>query len=105
MKIVKLEHGFEIPPLWLFMQKHLPSSLIAYKEDDGYGHTFAVRVKTNTVANRLPVANWLTDRIATVWSDSCELFHPQYYSDFEDVIRKYESQYGREVEFRYWQAS
>ena len=105
MKIVKLEHGFEIPPLWHFMRENLPPSLLAVKMDNGYGHVFGVEVKADSVANRIPVVRAFTGNVARIWADACELFEPQYFSDFEDVIRKYEARYGKEVEFRYWQSS
>lgn len=105
MKIVKLEHGHEIPPLWLFMRDNLPPSLLAIKMDDGYGAVFGVKVKENSIAARIPVVEWFKERIATVWDDTLELMEPKYFSDFEDVIRKYEKRYGKEVTFRYWQAS
>ena len=104
MKLVKMMNGFTVPPLWLFMQEHLPPSLLAIKMDDGYGEVFGVKVKANTVAARLPVIEWFQDRIATVWHDRVELMHPQYFSDFEAVIQQYEAEYGKEVEFRYWEA-
>ena len=104
MKIVRLESGHEIPPLWLFMRNNLPPSLLAIKMDDGYGHVYGVKVKSNTLASRIPIIEWFKERIATVGDDRVELMHPQYYSDFEQIIAKYEEKYGREVEFRYWEA-
>lgn len=100
MKIVKLKHEQQCN-LWRFFKEHLPPSLRATSNDDGYGHQYGIEVKTRGLRSYVP----FSDGIATVWDDHVELRHPEYFSDFEDIIRKYEAATGKEVEFRYWESS
>lgn len=101
MKIIKLKSEQECK-LWEYFEQNLPSSLIAKKYTDGYGYIFGVHVKEGS--NFLDRVNPFSDGIATITNSSVELRHPEYFSDFEDIINGYERLTGKEVEFRFWES-
>lgn len=85
----------DAPALWNFIKNNLPLSLIAIKETDGYGGVWAIKVKVdNGFFRRL-----FEPQIAYVqnYSNTIVVNHPNYFSDFEDLARKYEEKYKQEV--------
>lgn len=44
------------------------------------------------------------DATALVYERVIELHHPQYFSDFENLILRYEQHTGEEVTLRYWES-
>lgn len=91
------------PLLWQFMLRNPPRGLLATKLNDGYGTAYAIKLKQDCTAARLPIMNWFQDRIATVHDKRIELYVPAYLSDIEDIVRKFEAQHpGQEVEIVYW---
>ena len=100
MKLVKINSQKECG-LWEFVRTNLPSSLRATKFGDGYGTIYGIEVKERSdIIGYLP----LTSGIATIGDGYIELRHPEWFSDFEDLVRKYEAKTGKEVEFRYWES-
>lgn len=87
--------------LWDFVASHLPDSLRATKHiADGYGIELGIEVKDKSVSSYLP----FRASIATVTDDSIELRSPQYFSDMEEIIRKWEAFTGKEVTLIYWES-
>ena|SRR5687767_3184215 len=98
MKVEKLPANGRHPALWEFARDHLPSSLRATCTSDGYGSIYAIEVREPGLLNLL------RSGIATVGREEIELRHPEYFSDFEDLCRKYEAATGREVTLRFWES-
>lgn len=105
MKIIKRKAASETP-LWVFFKRNLPPTLVCDERSDGYGTIYEIHVKRSLVNPSLKerFANWCSDGIAVVGADSVELRHPEYFSDFEDIIRKYEATGGSCVTFTYWES-
>lgn len=95
MRIVtkKTEHP---PELWQYLRDRLPTGLVSYSRDDGYGSEWGITVRTRGSAGILN--RWFGERVATVQFDRVELFEPSWTADFEDAIRAFEAiRPGREV--------
>ena len=113
MKTVKLrtELHKSFPEFFRFIAEHLPQSMAARRWSDGYGVKYLVWSGNVLVSEVWDAAwwspwKWFSPKLfGSPTRPTIELRHPQYYSDIEDVIRKYESATGKEVEFRYWEAA
>jgi hypothetical protein len=105
MKLVKLTRA-EVTPLWDFFERNLPSTLTVEKISDGYGGTMFIYVKPDLRGSRLPdrIKNWFGIGIATIGDGYVELRRPEYFSDFEGIIRKYETATHKDVTFKYWES-
>lgn len=101
MKVEKIPAGKDYT-LWLFIKAHLPPSLKAVKDTDGYGKVYAVLRKDWT--SHLPFPFDKISRVATVTNDRVELFHPEYFSDFQGILEQYEKTTGEEIILRYWES-
>ena len=44
------------------------------------------------------------EKIAVISGNHLELFYPEYFSDFEQIIENYERASGQEIIFRYWES-
>lgn len=99
MKIEKLKAEKRCE-LWEFFRENLPPSLRVAKYGNGYGQVMFVRIKERSIASYLKL---LDQGIAIVRDEEVELFHPEYFSDFEDICRRYEMVTGKEVTLRYWE--
>lgn len=99
MKVERMDPNKECE-LWEFVARNLPPTLRARKENDGYGFIMGIEVKERSLKSYVP----FTRGIASVSDNFIELRHPQYFSDFEDIITRYEAATGKEVTFRYWEA-
>jgi hypothetical protein len=99
MKIERLKHGQD-HELWRFFREHLPSSLRACKRSDGYGGVYEIEVKERSLASYVPFSRG----IATVSDDTVELRHPEWFSDFEDICKRYEKLTKRKVTLKYWES-
>lgn len=96
MKIVKIDSNKECE-LWEFFNSHLARPLRAIKFGDGYGSYYGIEIKKRSLSGYLT----FSPGIATISQDSVDLRSPEWFSDFEDLIRRYEKQTGREVTFTY----
>ena len=105
---VVAKYSDQVVPLWDFFSQHLPSSLKAVKDMADYGFLCGVVIKERSdLPDILSFRHFVKPRIASISAlrDEVELFAPQYYADFEDIIRKYEQQTGKSVTFIFWQSS
>jgi hypothetical protein len=101
MKIIKKNIEKECE-LWEFFKNNLPDSLVAEKDTDGYGVIYGIYIKeAKGFLNRI---NPFSVIIARVSGDIVELYQPQYYSDVENIINKFENQTGKEVILEYWES-
>jgi len=100
MKLVKIDSKKECK-LWEFFKNRLPSSLRATEFFDGYGEVYGIEVKKRT-----DILGYfsLSTSIATVGNDYVELRRPEWFDNFEDLIREFEHQTGKSIEFRHWES-
>ncbi len=99
MKTVKNTNGSR---LFNFISKECPSSLKCESIAWGYGE---LNVIYREGYKRSLIARFLESRgdaIATVFFDEVTLYHPEWYSDFEDLLHKYEKMYKVETTLTYW---
>lgn len=101
MKTVKLTEDGGHLNLWRFFEKRLPSTLVARRKDDGYGGIYAIDVRDSTESR---LSRIFKHGIATVTGDYVELRHPEWFSDFSDICKAYESETGEEVTLAFWEA-
>lgn len=85
--------------LYEFIIQHLPESLEAYQEREGYG-------LINHICLRPIVRKWYGKQfttIADVDRHTIKLYHPQFFSDMKRLGELYEEHTGKEVTLRYWE--
>ena len=97
MKIVRRSNKEECE-LWEFIKQHVPASLVATKLDNDYGWVYGVRVREPGGVFRRG------SLIAEVDMDCLTVYQPKYYTDFEDLGRKYEEQTGKSITLQYWES-
>lgn len=79
----------------------LPATLEAYSKRDDYG----------LVQYIILPGNWLRQlifgpkhRIACVYEETVDLYRPEYFSVFKDMLRRYEHATGREATLIVWES-
>lgn len=94
---MKIERQIKAPNLYGWAKTHLPPSLSCGSCMEGYGTGYYV------YEGRAP---WIGrgDPIAEIEGRVVRLFHANYFSDMEDLIRGYESATGHEITLKYWQS-
>jgi hypothetical protein len=85
----------ETPALWEWLQSRLPAGLVAYTRDDGYGQAYGITIKERGMAGLLN--RWFGESIALVRERTVELQHPEWASDFSDLLTRYEAEGGKET--------
>lgn len=90
--------------LWEWLKSHLPAGLTAVEIHQGYGVSQYIyrRGYRRSFVDKLFENEG--DSVAAVDEARITLNHPEYFSDFEDLIRKYEAEIGQEVTFIYWES-
>lgn len=109
MNVVRKDPNAGDPAIFQFMRWNLPKTLTCERVCDGYGCDYYVCAKDGrvvaSVASTWYPFGWFLRMLKKLPNDRVQLKHPEYYSDFEDVIRKYETQSGKSVIFEYWEAA
>ena len=107
MKIIRRQDGDQVE-LWQFFQENMPGAMIATIRRDEYGGQYGISMRSASDAGRtrrilgiFPITDY--DRVAIVEWNTVYLYAPQWYSDFEDIIERYEELTGQGVEFHYWE--
>ena len=83
------------PDLVAFATKSLPPSLVVKRNIDGTEYLIYARGHTPLIGRGDPIAEVEPGRI--------RLFETNYFSDMEDLIRRYENETGYEITLQYWQ--
>ncbi len=104
MKCTRLDPDAKAAPLWRFAKRTMPASIKCVRWE-GYGQHHELR----TVAGDHLVAS-IEDIIffprLVKWWHGCDdvitVYQPQYLSDVEDMVRKFESETKRSVWVRYF---
>jgi len=102
MKLVRKQTSKEQSFL-SFIRQNLPVTLGHTNISDGYyiGIEIYVKEQYETLRQKLFSRK---NVIAEATDTNIELRDPKYFSDIEDMIRKYEDQTGKEIEFIYWES-
>lgn len=94
---MKLVNEWKPPPLARWVKDHLPASLVMCVSPCGYGVWYEIYRKGEE-----PKLFRRTDPIAEIDGDSIRLFHPNYFADMEDLLRRYEAEFkGVQTTLRY----
>ena len=116
MKLERLQAN-KPTQLSVFFERNLPASICIKKKgwlSKDY-EAGIIRTTTRMTVRRVDCAygsqliyeqtpSKTFDKIAVISEDYVELFAPEYFSDFQSVIEKYERATNREVTFRYWES-
>ena len=86
--------------LYIFIGQHLPPSLKAVQYTTGNGIFYCVKRK-DLASYLLPFPFDMAVRVASIENDKIELLQPQYVSEFQNIIAKYEAETGKEITLRY----
>jgi hypothetical protein len=102
---MKLNKVYRPPNLWQWVKMNLPLSMEAREISWGYGtccNIYRRGEAPGPVKAHFGVEGY---PIATVHSDhELRLNYPEYFSDFEDILRKYEAHTGIEPTLTYFQS-
>ena len=102
---MKLNPIYRPPSFWEWIRHALPSSMEAHEVTWGYGVSCNIYRKgdaPNAFMRKVLSADGYP--IATVHTNEVRLNEPQYFSDFEDMLRRFESHTGIEPTLSYWQS-
>ena len=69
----------------------------------GYGQRYCIYADKSLPTILMRNLGYIGDPIADVQGSIVELFHPQYYSDFEGLLQKFELEEKRECKLIYWE--
>lgn len=98
MKLIKLDSNQKkLPKFVAFLSENLPKSIHVQVHRDDYGVDYEIHAH-GKIGNIYPMSIW------TLFKDCIELRRPEFFSDMEDAIRKYEQQSGKEVILKFWQS-
>lgn len=101
---MKLNKRYHPPDLWDWVRSRLPASLEGKVLQIGYGVACNVYRK-GQIPNLLKRAfDMEGDPVATVNDKEIVLNHPEYFSDFEDMLRNFERQTGIECTLTFWES-
>ena len=102
---MKIISTFNPPNLFLWLSRNLPSSLRAMAVPQGYWQCHCI-YNVSHAPSRLSniLGQNKGDPIAEIYGTEISLYHPQYFSDFEDLLRRFEAETGCETTLRYWDA-
>ena len=96
---MKLEIIKQAPPLWKFAEHRLPPSLRAVRKNIEYGGVYAIAAKNRGLMSIFESS------VAIITDDTIEIFAPQYYSDFEDLVRDFEAKYKTQIRIKVWESA
>lgn len=94
MKIVSKKDV--IPEFWQWIGDKLPENLIPYTDTDGYSGEYGVTIRDKNSKKFLNL--YRGNKVMVIRGSSVELRDPSWFSDIEDLIIKYETNFpGREI--------
>ena len=103
---MKTERRIASGHLWNWLLTKLPRSFEARRFGVGYGYMHCIYTGGCAPSNFLQnYFEAVGDPIATVYDNEVEVHHPQYVSDFEDLLRKYEAETKIEPKLVYWEGA
>jgi hypothetical protein len=94
MKLIKLRK--EQPVLFQFLSAHAPCGFYVKRKVAGYSYYYQLRLKTCQ-------QSWYTPAtvVAEIFDNRIVVNQPQYLSDVQDMVRKFEEMGGGEVTIEY----
>lgn len=100
---MKIERRVKASALWEWLQDKLPSGLKPVKVSIGYGYAYGLYQPGGEPGWVARQFDQIGDPVAIVTENCIELHHPQWMSDFEDLLRRYESEKKVEARLIYWE--
>lgn len=102
---MKINSKYNPPKLWDWIKCRLPRGLEAKAVSVGYGY-FCGIYRTGMAPGLLArTFECIGDPVASVSGREIELNYPEWYSDFEDLLRRFESETQTVTTLNYWQSS
>jgi hypothetical protein len=102
---MKLDRRTKPPRLWDFVNSNLPAGLVAKDFPVGYGRFFGIYRKGEVPSFLARAFEFTGSPVAVVYSEGIELHYPEWFSDFEDLLRKWETKTGVEQTLTYWEGT
>jgi hypothetical protein len=90
--------------LWDWLAPRLPSGLEAKDYMVGYGHFCGVYRRGEAPGFFKRAFDMIGDPVAEVCGTELRLNFPEYFSDFEDLLRRWEKETGIETTLSYWES-
>ena len=97
---MKIERMIKPNNLFYWLEKNLPRGLEAICESCGYGYYRYIALRDSRTFSGLRKK----EVVAEIFFSELILNHPQYFSDFEVLLRKYEEETGDAPTLKYWQS-
>ena len=86
-----------------WIEQRLPQSLILKRMPVGYGYCSYVYIKGHEPKGfMVHMFGGKGDPVAHIGTVDVDLYHPQYFADFEDLLRAYESETKDSIELKVW---
>lgn len=101
---MKIERRVDPGVLWAWLQSHLPDSLKGHAMPSGYGfrqYIYAGGTMPSFLSRHC--FEQIGDPVAEVSGTLVELYHPQYYSDFQNLLQSFEAETKVEPKLVYWE--
>ena len=106
MKIERMTPSAPRGRLWAWIRARVGGRLVALEVPQGYGHVYGLYIPGTQPGFWARAFDRTGDPVAVVGSESIEVFHPQWFSDIEDLIRLYEAEFARaNVRLIYWEGA
>lgn len=102
MKVTKIRGPGD---MWPFIKSELPASLTTLEIPVGYGYGKFIYRSDYRRGFIDRFFDRIGDAVAQVDGTEVELFHQEYFSDFEALCQKYERNTGYNTHLKYWEAA
>lgn len=101
---MKLNPLYDPPKLWDWLADRLPPSLEPAVFVCGYGRFYGIYRRGEKPSFIKRSFEMTGDPVAEVCENELRLNHPEYFSDFEDLLKRWESETGIEATLSFWQS-
>jgi hypothetical protein len=101
---MKLNRQYNRPALWDWLSARLPSGLEAKDFPIGYGRFAGIYRRGEAPGFFKRALEFIGEPVAEVLETEILLNFPEYFSDFEDLIRQWEKETGLEITLSYWES-
>lgn len=101
---MKTERRIAPSSLWLWLQGKLPRGLVPATMIVGYGRFCGIYLNGSTPGFWAREFENIGNPVATISGFTVELHHPQWLSDFEDLLRRFEAEMKVSTKLIYWES-
>lgn len=100
---MRIERLINTPKLWSFISENLPETLEPVFIQGGYGGIYGVQIKEPYMKSKKWYQIDRRPTIAYIEGLTIVINMPQYFSDFEDLVRIYEEKFKKEITVKIWE--